>query len=54
MTETMKVPAIIYSRVVGYFSPVSEGNVSMWNKGKAEEFKERVPYDLNKSLTNKK
>jgi anaerobic ribonucleoside-triphosphate reductase len=26
----------IYSRVVGYLSPVSE-----WNKGKKEEFKDR-------------
>ena len=29
----------IYSRVVGYFRPVSD-----WNKGKKEEFKERKTY----------
>lgn len=30
----------IYSRVVGYLSPVSE-----WNKGKKEEFKDRQNFD---------
>ncbi|MFW6238833.1 MAG: anaerobic ribonucleoside-triphosphate reductase [Halanaerobiales bacterium] len=30
----------VYSRVVGYLSPVSE-----WNKGKKEEFKDRKTYD---------
>ena len=31
----------IYSRIVGYLSPVSE-----WNKGKKEEFKQRQEYDI--------
>lgn len=30
----------VYSRVVGYLSPVSE-----WNKGKKEEFQDRKTYD---------
>ena len=30
----------IYSRVVGYFKPVSN-----WNPGKKQEFKERKTYD---------
>ena len=30
------VPCEVYSRVVGYFRPVSQ-----WNKGKQQEFKER-------------
>ena len=30
----------VYSRVVGYLSPVSH-----WNKGKKEEKKDRVDYD---------
>lgn len=30
----------IYSRVVGYLSPISE-----WNKGKKEEFDDRQTYD---------
>jgi len=29
----------VYSRVVGYYRPVK-----LWNKGKKEEFKERVPF----------
>lgn len=29
----------VWSRVVGYFSPVSQ-----WNKGKKEEFKDRAVY----------
>ena len=35
--KVLKIPCEIYSRVVGYFRPVSQ-----WNKGKQEEFKERV------------
>ncbi len=31
----------VYSRVVGYLSPVSE-----WNKGKKEEFIQRQEYDI--------
>ena len=31
----------VYSRVVGYLSPVSE-----WNKGKKEEFKQRKTFDI--------
>lgn len=32
-----KMPALIYSRVCGYYSPVQ----TAWNKGKQEEFKDR-------------
>jgi len=32
----------VYSRVVGYLSPVSE-----WNKGKKEEFKDRETFKQN-------
>jgi anaerobic ribonucleoside-triphosphate reductase len=38
-----KVPCIIFSRVVGYFSPIYE-----WNKGKKEEFAERKEISLSK------
>lgn len=31
----------VYSRVCGFFRPVQQ-----WNKGKKEEFKERVEYDV--------
>lgn len=29
----------VYSRVTGYYSPLHR-----WNRGKKEEFKDRVPY----------
>lgn len=32
-------PCEIYSRVTGYFRPVN-----LWNLGKKEEFKDRVPF----------
>ena len=35
------LPCEVYSRVVGYFRPVSN-----WNKGKKEEFKDRKKYLL--------
>ena len=40
--ETVRrIPVETYSRVVGYFRPVNQ-----WNKGKREEFNERVEYIL--------
>lgn len=42
MPEGQKVHKCeVYSRVVGYLSPVSE-----WNKGKTEEFGDRQEYDI--------
>ena len=35
------VPCEIYSRVVGYFRPVSQ-----WNPGKRAEFWDRLPYKM--------
>jgi len=40
--EKIKVPAIIYSRVSGYFSPVTG-----WNKAKKEEFRQRKTLKFN-------
>ena len=37
----VKIPMEIYSRCVGYMRPVSQ-----WNKGKKEEFKNRVTYKI--------
>ena len=37
----------VYSRVVGYLSPVSE-----WNEGKKEEFKQRKTYNTPKEVIN--
>lgn len=39
--KLIKIPAEVYSRVVGYFRPV--GN---WNPGKQEEFSERKMYKV--------
>ena len=33
----------VYARTVGFFRPVQD-----WNKGKVEEFKDRVEYDTFK------
>ena len=37
-----KVPVICYSRVSGYYSEISK-----WNKGKKEEFRQRKHLVLN-------
>lgn len=43
--KKMKINAEIYSRVAGYFRPVSQ-----WNNGKREEFIERRVYSIQESL----
>ena len=40
-------PCEVYTRIIGYYRQV--GN---WNKGKREEYNNRLPFDTNKSLTN--
>ncbi len=42
MDTSRRIPAEIYSRVVGYFRPVSQ-----WNRGKKEEFRERKELAVN-------
>ncbi|MFH1774507.1 MAG: ribonucleoside triphosphate reductase [Methanobacteriota archaeon] len=37
----------IYSRIVGYFRPVKN-----WNRGKKEEFRERLEYEESKTLSH--
>lgn len=37
----LRIPAEIYSRVVGYFRPVEQ-----WNHGKKAEFEDRKFYDM--------
>jgi hypothetical protein len=34
----------VYSRVVGYYRPVSN-----WNEGKKQEFKDRMPFKIKES-----
>ena len=38
-----KIPVETYSRVSGYYRPVSQ-----WNKGKKEEFKDRVNLKIDR------
>lgn len=39
MHKDKQIPVEVYSRVVGYFRPVNQ-----WNKGKQEEFGDRLMY----------
>ena len=36
------VPCEVYSRIVGYLTPVQQ-----WNEGKRQEFRERKPYKVD-------
>jgi len=36
-----KIPCEVYSRIVGYLSPVQ-----LWNLGKQQEFSDRIVYEL--------
>ena len=38
----------VFSRVVGYYRPISN-----WNKGKVEEFKERKEFTAGKAFAGK-
>lgn len=42
-------PCEAYSRVCGYFRPVSN-----WNRGKKQEFKDRKTFVIPKNENNKK
>ena len=42
MSDNVKVPVEVYSRVSGYYRPVKQ-----WNKGKQEEFSCRSVIDVN-------
>lgn len=39
------IPCEVYSRIVGYLRPIQN-----WNKGKLQEFEERVVYNVNPLL----
>ncbi len=43
----IKVPTEVYSRVVGYFRPVSQ-----WNNGKRDEFTQRVSLRFDSSFSD--
>jgi len=44
-----KAKTEVYSRIVGYFSPLSQ-----WNEGKKAEWQIRQVFDLEKSESEKK
>jgi len=39
--QEVKIPCLVYSRVVGYLTPVSQ-----WNTGKKQEWNERKVYHV--------
>ena len=39
--QNLRTRCEVYSRVVGFLTPVSQ-----WNKGKLEEFKDRKPFRI--------
>lgn len=41
----LKIQTEVYSRVAGYFRPVNQ-----WNKGKQEEFSERLEYVVDSNI----
>lgn len=45
IVEVKKVPCIVMSRVVGYYS-----GTYLWNKGKKQEFEDRKTYQVAKML----
>jgi len=47
-----KVPCEVYSRVVGFLTPVRIGNYDHWNPGKIAEWKDRVPYGGKEMLSH--
>lgn len=44
MSEVKGDPTEVYSRIVGYFRPISN-----WNAGKAEEFGNRKTYSVGEA-----
>lgn len=49
ISKELKIPCEVFSRVCGFFRPLSN-----WNPGKYEEFKERKTYNVNKKIIDKK
>lgn len=47
MIEVEGTECEVYTRIVGYHRAIEN-----WNKGKAEEYKDRVTFKYNKHITN--
>ena len=45
--QTQRQECIVYSRVVGWFTPVQN-----WNKGKKSEYADRKTYEVNACCTS--
>jgi ribonucleoside-triphosphate reductase len=43
MKDKCQAKTEVWTRCVGYFSPVAQ-----WNRGKKEEYKERLPYVVDR------
>lgn len=43
--KKLKIPAEVYSRVSGYFRPVTQ-----WNNGKKEEFNDRKMLEFDRTI----
>ena len=41
----LRMPCFVYSRVVGYLTPVSN-----WHPAKQQEFRDRVTYDVKERI----
>jgi len=41
----VKTKCEVYSRVVGYITPITN-----WNEGKEEEFKDRTTFEIEQSI----
>lgn len=47
MSTKKQVPCEIYSRVVGYYQPITQ-----WNLGKREEFKNRRMLNVQRAISD--
>lgn len=47
LEKKLMIKVEVYSRVAGYFRPVNQ-----WNKGKREEFSERLEYKIPEEINN--
>lgn len=48
---SLVIPALVFSRIAGYFSPVYQGNKEfLWNKGKTSEYTDRLNYKIPENL----
>jgi len=49
--KSIQMPALVFSRIAGYFSPVYQGDKAfLWNKGKTSEYEERKEYLIPENL----